>query len=648
MTRLTAILLHTLLLLALSSTTEGIAASGEGKKRTILWVDSYHAGYAWSDGIEMGIRKVLEDTGIELAIFRMDTKTNDSTEYGITAGKKALEAIRNLKPDLVIATDDNAQKYLVVPYLRNTELPVVFSGVNWDASDYGYPAANVTGMLEIDRVDELIAHMQTNARGPRIGFLTVDVETGRTLARIINEQFLAGELTTYMVKTFAEFKESFLRAQHEVDMLIIYNTVGLHGWDEREAGNFIASKTTIPTGALLEFIKHLTVYTLGKSSEEHGEYAAETALQILEGKRPGDIPLTNSARVKLTVNLRMAKSAGIILPLSVLKTAEVIGTEAYAPFAATNTGSSSAFHGKKILWVDSYHEGYEWSDGIERGIREILSDTGVELRIVRLDTKRNTSPQFGRQAGENVLKAMQGFQPDVIIASDDNAQQYLVVPYLLHQDIPIIFCGVNWDASMYGYPVENVTGMIEVEPIEELVELMRGYANGSKIGYLCGDVATERKIVSIYQQHLFHDDLIPYYVDSMDEFKQNFLKAQEEVDLLIIPNHAGITDWDEDAAAEFIARHGRIPSGGVFDFMSRLVIFTLAKYPEEQGNYAATTALEILSGASPTSLPIRKNQRVRSTVNLRMADAAGIVIPVSLLSNVNTVIGQETFLHTNQ
>ncbi|HHO76243.1 MAG TPA: hypothetical protein ENN05_07415 [Deltaproteobacteria bacterium] len=44
---------------------------------------------------------------------------------------------------------------------------------------------------------------------------------------------------------------------------------------------------------------------------------------------------------------------------------------------------------KKILFVDSYHEGYAWSDGIAAGIKEILSGTGVELNIFHMDTKRN-------------------------------------------------------------------------------------------------------------------------------------------------------------------------------------------------------------------------------------------------------------------
>jgi hypothetical protein len=66
---------------------------------------------------------------------------------------------------------------------------------------------------------------------------------------------------------------------------------------------------------------------------------------------------------------------------------------------------------KKVVWVDSYHEGYPWSDGIEEGIQTMLNivetedgslespDNNLSLRIFRMDTKNNTSEEFKQQAG---------------------------------------------------------------------------------------------------------------------------------------------------------------------------------------------------------------------------------------------------------
>ena len=45
--------------------------------------------------------------------------------------------------------------------------------------------------------------------------------------------------------------------------------------------------------------------------------------------------------------------------------------------------------GKKVLLVNSYHEGYPWSDGEEKGAKAALAGSGVELKFFRMDVKRN-------------------------------------------------------------------------------------------------------------------------------------------------------------------------------------------------------------------------------------------------------------------
>ncbi len=615
----------------------------QGKK--VLWIDSYHKGYVWSDGIEKGIKNILHKSGVDLEIFRMDTKRNNSTAFCQKAGLDGLQVVKKYKPDVVIATDDNAQKFLVVPFLKDTDMPVVFSGVNWDASMYGYPNKNITGMLEIDLVEELVKHFKHTAKGDRIGYLSADVETDRKISKFMNERFFNQEMNVYLVKTFDDFKRNFLRAQKEVDMLIIYNSNGIAGWDESRAENFLFENTTIPTGTLLQFMDRFVTYTLGKYPEEQGEYAAETALKILTGTKPSSIPLAVNKRAKLTLNLKMAQAAGIVLPVSIMKIGNVIGQEIYEEGGAVARKVRGNYAGKKILWVDSYHRGYEWSDGIKKGIEEVLVESGTILQTVTMDTKRNDSVQFGKNAGVAVKAIVDKFQPDVVIATDDNAQKYLVVPFLKESAIPVVFSGVNWDASMYGYPTKNITGMVEVEMIEETIRHLRQYSQGDKVGYLCGDVETGRKVGSIYNRLFFGGKLRPYYVTSMEGFKREFKRAKKEVDMLIIMNHAGIADWDGKDAEKFLLDEASIPTGSFFDYMSKFVIFTLAKYPEEQGSYAARTALRILAGTIPSDIPLVTNSRNKMTINLKMADAAGIVIPVQTLKDADIIIGQEAVIN---
>jgi hypothetical protein len=136
-------------------------ASGSKAKKKILYIDSYHAAYPWSAGITAGIQKIMSPRhDVELKIFRMDTKRNQSEEFKKAAALKAKALIESWQPDVVIASDDNASKYLIVPYYKDGTLPFVFCGVNWDAGVYGFPCRNVTGMVEVQLIDQIITTLE--------------------------------------------------------------------------------------------------------------------------------------------------------------------------------------------------------------------------------------------------------------------------------------------------------------------------------------------------------------------------------------------------------------------------------------------------------------------------------------------------------
>lgn len=309
-----------------------LQSSYRGKK--ILWVDSYNSDYEWSSGIEKALRVALYGTGVELKIFPMDTKRHLEADFHRQAGRRARKIIEEFRPDVVIASDDHAQRYLVVPYLKDTDLPVIFCGVNEDLATYGYPCRNVTGMIEDEMAEGLVMHLRRLAKGDRAGFIGADVHTMRIVADQYNKQFFDGQLRYYLVRSFAEFKEAFLRAQQEVDMLLFRNNSGITGWDAAKAEAFVAAHTTVPTGSVLPWMQPFNLLTIAKVPEEQGEYAATTALRILAGAHPADMPVVRNQLAHLVINLKMAKAADLVLPVSLLQTAEVIGKEVYKEGAA--------------------------------------------------------------------------------------------------------------------------------------------------------------------------------------------------------------------------------------------------------------------------------------------------------------------------
>ena len=306
-------------------------------------------------------------------------------------------------------------------------------------------------------------------------------------------------------------------------------------------------------------------------------------------------------------------------------------------FGVAEAGS---YTGKRVLWVESYHEGFVWSDGVARGVERILADTGVDLRVVRMDTKRNPSARHAELAGAEALRVFKEFAPHVVMASEDNAQRYFVVPYLKGGDMPVVASGINWDASEYGYPAPNVTCMVEVNFLGQARGMLRKFAQGGRFGYVAADSESERKNLEIYNARDFQGRLQGHLVSRFGDFLTVFERVQTQSDMLIMGGNGGIEGWDDEAARNFLQNHTRIPTGSFDDYLAPYVIFTFAKDPEEQGEWMARTALRVLDGESPAAIPMAENRRVKLIVNLKLARAAGLVLPVSLLKTA-TIIGRE-------
>lgn len=605
--------------------------------KTILWVSSYHRGYEANDDIERGIISTLQNSGVSLHVFFMDTKRNNSPQFGKQAALRILHKIEELKPDVLIASDDNAQRYLVEPYLKDGTIPVIFCGVNWDASQYGYPAANITGMVEVDLTLEMFQLMKQYAAGGRIGYLSGNVEIERNLVDIYNRKFFNNTMRSYLVNSMAEFKKSFILAQQENDILYFYNYTGIKDWDPIEAELFISRHIRKPLGSHNSFMSPFVVFVVGKSLEEHGRYAAETALRILNGEPAGKIPLTQNSQAELYVNLRLAKAASLVLPVSLLKTATVIRRMEANLDPPPEFFQEGRYRGKRVLWVNSYHKGYTWSDAIGRGIRNIFYESGIEFDVFYMNTLENHGKAYNRNAGLLAFQKIRAYNPDLVIASDDNAQEFLVKPYLLKREIPVIFCGVNHVPERYGYPTPSITGMLEVQPVMELQHYLQLYAKGNRVGFLSGDVPMQRQLAQQYNEQFFDGRLQTYFVKTMEEFKQDFLAAQQDVDMLIFSSYFGIKDWNKEEAVQFIAHNNTLPLGAYAEYMQPYVIFNAGKLPEEQGYFAAKTALSILDGTKPEDIPFATNHLSQLIINIELANAAKFILPYRLLRSASVV-----------
>lgn len=106
----------------------------------------------------------------------------------------------------------------------------------------------------------------------------------------------------------------------------------------------------------------------------------------------------------------------------------------------------SIFAQSRILYVNACHAGYVWNVGITEKIK----------------------------ATANI------FNPNVVIAPGDNASKYLIQPYYINTDPPVVYCGVNYRGDAYGYPDDNITDMVAVLPMPRLTYFSNHFNRAEK------------------------------------------------------------------------------------------------------------------------------------------------------------------------
>jgi len=305
---------------------------------------------------------------------------------------------------------------------------------------------------------------------------------------------------------------------------------------------------------------------------------------------------------------------------------------------AARTHASDSSTDKKCLYVSSYHEGEEWSDGIEASIRASL-DGHCTFRKFDMNTKRVTSLEAIFKVTNQIIKTIEEWQPDVVITSDDNAAKLLIVPHYRGDKIPFVFSGVNWTVDEYGFPYKNVTGIVEVAPIRTMLREAATISNvGRKAVFLGPDVLSEKKnferIKLVAEE--FQIQIEPLYYSSFSQWIKA-IKKINEYDFAIMGSNAGIDDWDTEVARQTALEFISKPTFTTAKWMMPYTTFGFTNLPAEQGEWAADAAIRILNGTSPQEIPLASNKKWEFWVNEEIFDRLETPLGRNLLRKAKRV-----------
>ncbi|HOP39946.1 MAG TPA: ABC transporter substrate binding protein [Geobacteraceae bacterium] len=310
------------------------SANAAGRYK-ILVVMSYHQEMPWEREIRKGIEKTL-GTSCETRFYYLNAKNYFSG--GRASAREAWRICRDFHPDGIIAADDDAQSLFVLPYLKDkVRTPVVFCGINSDAATYGYPASNVTGILERAHFRESISFLQQLEPGIKsFGFMTCMNSTGRGYAEQIQRESASYPMVAYSIKFVENLDEAVVVAadwKNRHDALFLIAMEGLRSHDgkplaEKESFSIISRAFGKPVLGINEFnVREGLLCTVAKTGEEQGATAASMLLKVLGGAPVSSLPVTRNMHGKRILNISVMKSLGISPPPVFLVGTELVQTE---------------------------------------------------------------------------------------------------------------------------------------------------------------------------------------------------------------------------------------------------------------------------------------------------------------------------------
>jgi ABC-type uncharacterized transport system substrate-binding protein len=293
--------------------------SGEATQYRVLVVMSYHETMPWEREIREGIESQLSRSATIRYVY-MNTK-NDFAGGAVRA-REALRFYREFRPHGVIAADDDAVAMFVVPYLKDrVTTPVMFCGVNEEPKTYGFPASNVSGILERAHFRESIAFLhQIYPSLTRMAFLTMDNPTGRAYARQIRREAESYPATVSAIRLVKDLNQALAvtgNLKSTSDALFVIAMEGLPD----PSGRPLAEKNTYrllsraygkPVIGMNDFnIRAGLLCAVVKTGQEQGSTAARMLLRAMEGTPVSRIPITRNRMGKRLLNVSVMKSLGI-------------------------------------------------------------------------------------------------------------------------------------------------------------------------------------------------------------------------------------------------------------------------------------------------------------------------------------------------
>jgi len=275
----------------------------------------------------------------------------------------------------------------------------------------------------------------------------------------------------------------------------------------------------------------------------------------------------------------------------------------------------SAADWKNVLILNSYHQGYKWTDDETRGILDALAPerSRTKVTIQYLDTKRLSDSRYFQSLHDLFARKYRKTEFDVILAVDTDAFIFLK-KYRddLFPRTPIVFCGINY---LQKHDLEGTflfTGVNEDADITAGIDLvLRLHPDTREIIAITDTSVTGQAVRGEFEKVLprYAERIRTEIVDdiSMDDLRTKVSRLGKGTVVFYTfffrDKNGNVFEYDE--SAEMITAASNVPVYGAWDFSFGFgIVGGVLTSGYVQGKTAGQIARRILNGEDPAAIPV--------------------------------------------
>jgi len=228
-----------------------------------------------------------------------------------------------LGADVIVTSTDPATRAVKA---ATTAIPILMVAINFDPIALGYvdslarPGANVTGLffqhLElVTKRYELFKEMLPLVR--RVAVLSDSSAADQLKVVESANRSLGLELQLLELKNLPyDFENAFhLAMRSGAEAIFVLESASI--FKGRTQLGHLTMKTRLPTSfAFREYVEVGGLVSYGVNPSNMYRRAAELVDRILRGTKPTDLPVEQSTKFELVINLKTAKALGVEIPIS--------------------------------------------------------------------------------------------------------------------------------------------------------------------------------------------------------------------------------------------------------------------------------------------------------------------------------------------